>query len=92
MTHTHIYIISRLFYSEISERLLGMYTAPIPALAPVMRTVLPSNLEALKMDIDEQVIEFNDNDQMDNLNAAMFAGASLVKFIVPALIQSGILF
>ena len=92
MTHTYIYIISRLFYSEISERLLGMYTAPIPALAPVMRTVLPSNLEALKMDIDEQVIEFNDNDQMDNLNAAMFAGASLVKFIVPALIQSGILF
>jgi len=40
-----------------------MSTAPIPALAPVMRTVLPSNLDALKMDIDEQeseVIEFND--------------------------------
>jgi hypothetical protein len=36
-------------------------TAPIPELAPVMRTVLPSNLEALKMDIDEQeMVEFND--------------------------------
>ena len=42
-----------------------MSTAPIPALAPVMRTVLPSNLDALKMDIDEQeVIEFNDWDAM----------------------------
>lgn len=30
-----------------------MSTAPIPALAPVMRTVLPCNLDALKMDIDE---------------------------------------
>jgi hypothetical protein len=29
-------------------------TAPIPALAPVIRTVLPSNLDALKIDIDEQ--------------------------------------
>ena len=28
-----------------------MSTAPIPALAPVMRTVLPCNLDALKMDI-----------------------------------------
>jgi hypothetical protein len=48
-----------------------MCTAPIPALAPVIRTVLPSNLSALKMDIDEQeAIEFDD--QMDN--AVMFAG------------------
>jgi hypothetical protein len=38
-----------------------MSTAPIPALAPVMRTVLPSNLEALKMDIDEEEeIEFDE--------------------------------
>jgi hypothetical protein len=35
-----------------------MCTAPIPALAPVMRTVLPSNLDELKTDIDErEVIE-----------------------------------
>jgi hypothetical protein len=31
-----------------------MSTAPIPALAPVIRTVLPSNLDALKMDIGGQ--------------------------------------
>lgn len=30
---------------------VGMSTAPMPALAPVIRTVLPSNLDALKMDI-----------------------------------------
>jgi hypothetical protein len=29
-------------------------TAPIPALAPVMRTVLPRNLDALKTDMDER--------------------------------------
>jgi hypothetical protein len=32
----------------------GELTAPIPELAPVMRTVLPSRREALKMDIEEE--------------------------------------
>lgn len=60
-----------------------MSTAPIPALAPVMRTVLPSNLDALKMDIDEQeVIEFND--RMDSDSFIMFASATpLVKEFGP---------
>ena len=44
----------RMCYQPLSaskrER-VGMSTAPMPALAPVIRTVLPSNLDALKMDI-----------------------------------------
>ncbi len=34
---------------------MGMSTAPIPALAPVIRTVLPGNLDALKTDMDKRV-------------------------------------
>ena len=59
----HIYISLAACYTVRLENAVGMSTAPIPALAPVMRTVLPSNLDALKMDIDGQeseVIEFND--------------------------------
>ena len=59
-----IYIsLAACFTVRLENAVVGMSTAPIPALAPVMRTVLPSNLDALKMDIDGQeleVIEFND--------------------------------
>lgn len=39
---------------KVGCTLQGMSTAPIPALAPVIRTVLPRNLDALKMDMDER--------------------------------------
>jgi hypothetical protein len=38
-------------FLEDSEERAVRCTAPIPALAPVIRTVLPSNLDALKIDI-----------------------------------------
>jgi hypothetical protein len=40
--------------SEMERMKTGELTAPIPELAPVMRTVLPSRREALKMDIEEE--------------------------------------
>jgi len=36
----------------LMERCKASGTAPIPELAPVIRTVLPSNLNALKMDME----------------------------------------
>ena len=43
-----------------------------------MRTVLPSNLEALKMDIDKQeMVEFNDRDN----SAAMFVSARGIRSV-----------
>ena len=45
----------RMCYQPLSasmrERVGNDSTAPMPALAPVIRTVLPGNLDALKMDI-----------------------------------------
>ena len=39
-----------------------MSTAPIPALAPVIRTVLPRNLDTLKTDMDERELNSEGSD------------------------------